>query len=293
MENSILYRKIIHEVGRSFSYNGNAPFTQPLHYHNECELIFITAGSGKEYIGDAVNDYNIGDLTLIGSNTPHLHLCNSQMNNKQEKSSCNILQFPLSVFPSNMNEIQEFYEIYVLLKESVHGIRFKLGNDVKKINRIMNRINHERGIKRIIYLYEILDILCKCQYRQIISSNVPILASDSTEQDPVDKVYSYIRSNFKKTVQLKFISEYVGLNPTSLCRLFKQKTGKTIFGVLNETRVEYACKLLLYSNLTNSEIAYTIGFNNISYFNKVFKSIIKQTPIEYKNSIKKNLKSIE
>ena len=58
------------------------------------------------------------------------------------------------------------------------------------------------------------------------------------------------------------------------------------FYVLNEIRIEYACKLLLHSNLTISEIAYEVGYNNLSYFNKVFKTITKQTPIEYKNSLK-------
>lgn len=286
MKDSILYRKIIHKTGQSFSYNDNTPFTQPLHYHNEFELIYFTAGSGKEYIGDTVICYKSGDLTLIGSKTPHLHLCDSLTNHSLEKSSCNILQFPLSVFPTNMSEIQEFYDIDILLKESSHGIRFRIGSEANKLNRIMNRINREQGIKRIISLYEILNILSNCRNRDTISSlNFQIPTLNYNANDPVDRIYSYIRSNFRKSINLKLIAEYVKLNPTSLCRLFKHKTGKTIFYVLNEIRIEYACKLLLHSNLTSSQIAYEVGYNNLSYFNKVFKTITKQTPIEYKNSL--------
>lgn len=149
MKNTILYRKIVHKAGQSFSYNDNTPFTMPLHYHNDFELIYFVAGSGKEYIGDMVNNYKSGDLTLIGCNTPHLHLCDSLTNHSLEKSSCNILQFPLNVFPSNMNDIQELYSIDLLLKESSYGIRFNLGNGIKRFNKIMNRINREVGVKVI------------------------------------------------------------------------------------------------------------------------------------------------
>ena len=41
-----------------------------------------------------------------------------------------------------------------------------------------------------------------------------------------------------------------------------------------------------YIRITSSEIAYEVGYNNLSYFNKVFKTITKQTPKEYKNNLK-------
>ena len=63
-------------------------------------------------------------------------------------------------------------------------------------------------------------------------------------------------------------------------------SGKTLFTVLNEIRIAYACSLLLYSDLNNSQIAYEAGYNNLSYFNKTFKLILHQTPTEYRNNLK-------
>ena len=59
-----------------------------------------------------------------------------------------------------------------------------------------------------------------------------------------------------------------------------------MFTVLNEIRIAYACSLLLYSDLNNSQIAYEAGYNNLSYFNKTFKLILHQTPTEYRNNLK-------
>lgn len=286
MTTPILYRRILHNVEQSFSYVENTPFTQPLHYHEEYELIYITSGSGKEFIGDAVSEYKPGYMAFIGSNIPHLHLCNSVINHSEEKSVCEILQFPSSIFPSNIDEIKEYSIIYSLLKESSYGIKFHSAMTIKRVLKIMQGINQQRGIERIISLYRILDILGKSKHRELVSSlsfQSPIAGYSVNE--PVSKVYAYLRNNFNQPVTLKSIADYVNQDPASLCRCFKQKTDKTIFEYLNEIRIEHACKLLLHSNLTNSQIAYEVGFNNISYFNKVFKSITHGTPSQYKSDV--------
>lgn len=284
METSILYRKILHKTGESFSYNPHYPFNMPLHLHEEYELIYIISGSGKEYIGDTVIDYNPGDLTLIGKNVPHLHLCNSHINNSEIKSTCQLLQFPADIFPTKLSNIPELYNVHTLLSNSSLGIRFNSKETVTKIIRILNRFNQSEGVERIIKLYSILDILSKCTNIQTISSK-NMQSQILHTNDPIEKIYTYLHIHFKEAMELKKLSSYIGLNPTSICRLFKMKTGKTIITVLNEIKIEYACKLLTVSHLSNAQIAYECGFNNISYFNKVFKSITKQTPTEYKHNL--------
>lgn len=285
MSASVLYNKICHKSGESFSYRHNSPFTMPLHSHDEYELIYIISGTGKEYIGDAVLDYEPGNLTLIGRNVPHLHLCNSYINNGNTNSSCHILQFPANVLPFNLSDIHEFYNIYLLLKDSMSGIRFNSEDTVFKVLRILKRFNSAQGVDRIVLLYKVLDILSKCTDRKIISSAGYPLQTVLHIDDPIEKIYAYIRSNYKSPVGLNDISSYIGQTPTSLCRLFKSRTGKTIFSVLNEIRIEHACRLLTVSNMSNAQIAYECGFNNLSYFNRVFKSVTGQTPTDYKNSL--------
>ena len=54
-------------------------FVLPLHKHAEYELMIFTHGSGKQFVGESVAPYAEGDVALIGSYVPHLHLCKSQM----------------------------------------------------------------------------------------------------------------------------------------------------------------------------------------------------------------------
>ena len=86
---------------------------------------------------------------------------------------------------------------------------------------------------------------------------------------------------------MKEVADYVKQNPSALCRYFKQRTDKNIFQCLAEIRVEHACKLLAYSNLSISQIAYESGYNNVPYFIKQFESLTQRTPKEYRIQIDK------
>lgn len=284
MSKNILHRKIIHEVDASYSYSSDTSFTMPLHCHEEYELISITSGQGQEFIGDSVKKYITGDLILIGSNVPHLHLCDSIIDKSiKQKSICDILHFPRNVFPDNLADIQEYSFINSILEHSLNGVKFNSSKIVSDALKMMKTINNKRGIERIMTLFKILDLLGKSKELTLISSvthYTETILHNSNE--PVDKIFTYLISNFKKVITLNDIANHVKLNPASLCRSFKQGTGKTLFNCLNEIRVEHACKLLLHSHLTISQIAYEVGFNNMSHFNKRFKGITKQTPTEYK-----------
>ena len=84
---------------------------------------------------------------------------------------------------------------------------------------------------------------------------------------------------------LKDVADFVGQNPTSLCRYFKKSTDKSIFQVLAEIRVEYACKLLANSDLTITEVAFCSGYNTPTLFFEQFQKIIHLTPAEYRREI--------
>ncbi len=288
MNENILHRKIIHDIDYSYSYSMNTPFTMPLHCHKEYELIYIASGQGQEFVGDSVKRYATGDLVLIGSNVPHLHLCDSVVNQSiKDRSICNILHFSSRIFPDNLTDIQEYSFVNLVLKQSLNGIKFNSSRLVTTVYKIMRTINNKQGIDRIITLIKILDLLGKSNDTTLVSSvahHPKTVLHNSNEA--IDKIFTYLISNFKQQITLSDIANYVKFNPASLCRYFKHITGKTIFDCLNDIRIEHACRLLTHSNLTISQIAYEVGFNNLSHFNKRFKSVTKQTPTEYKKNIK-------
>lgn len=75
----ILERKIAHKMTTLCSHITYPEFVLPLHKHAEYELMIFTHGSGKQFVGESIAPYAEGDVALIGSNVPHLHLCKSRM----------------------------------------------------------------------------------------------------------------------------------------------------------------------------------------------------------------------
>lgn len=136
------------------------------------------------------------------------------------------------------------------------------------------------------YLFQILERLCQCKKTNILS-NVAYNSSNLLPEvnEPVNRVYAYLFNHFKEKITLKEIADYVKQNPSALCRYFKQRTDKNIFQCLAEIRIEHACKLLAYSNLTIAQVAYESGYNYVPHFIMQFEKIVKRTPSEYKSQI--------
>ncbi len=282
-----MQRKILHESGRSFTFTRDMRLTVPLHYHYEYELIRITSGYGREFVGDAAVEYAPGDMTLIGTNVPHLHLCDSMTGIPVERSRCDMIQFPPSLFPADMERIDEYAQIRELLTASARGIRFTDATAVEQACAMMEYIDTLYGTERIVCLLRILDILARSEGHRLISTlgygnTTDMYAGD----EPVNKVYAYLLNNFNNTITLEQIAAYVNLSPASLCRYFKQRTDKTIFRCLAEIRTEQACRLLAYSELPVFQIADRTGFRNMAHFNRTFKEINGATPTEYRRMVR-------
>jgi AraC-like DNA-binding protein len=107
--------------------------------------------------------------------------------------------------------------------------------------------------------------------------------NNDTSQNPVyQRVVSYINENYRHEITLEELAGEVCMNRSALCRRFKSIAGKTIFEFLNEFRIAYACKLIVNTDALISTIAFDCGFNNISHFNALFKSITHYTPKAYR-----------
>ena len=91
---AVLERKIIHDRTTLCSLVPYPQFILPRHKHVEYEIMLFTHGSGKQFVGEGVADYQEGDVAMIGSNVPHLHLCNTKLN-------------PIAISSDNLSRLYE------------------------------------------------------------------------------------------------------------------------------------------------------------------------------------------
>jgi AraC-like DNA-binding protein len=99
--------------------------------------------------------------------------------------------------------------------------------------------------------------------------------------DESDKTHEFIFTNFNQPIQLSDVAAIAQMNPSAFSRYFKRVHRKTFSRYLIEIRIGYACKLLIENKYNISSICYKSGFNNISNFNKQFRSIKEMSPSSY------------
>ncbi len=101
------------------------------------------------------------------------------------------------------------------------------------------------------------------------------------------KIIDFIKDNYKKNIKLETLAELVSFETTYFSKFFKKYIGYNFSEYLNSYRISKAIELLESTKLSTTEICYECGFNELSYFIKVFKRKNQITPNKYKTNYHK------
>jgi YesN/AraC family two-component response regulator len=118
-------------------------------------------------------------------------------------------------------------------------------------------------------------------------SDPAIRKSKSNKLTIVQKAEDYIEMNFSEDISMEEMAGKLHVHPSHLMRVFKKEKGITISHYRNLKRIKEAKELILFSNLSMTDIAIMVGFSNPQYFSRFFKEIEGITPVEFKKNRKK------
>jgi AraC-like DNA-binding protein len=97
----------------------------------------------------------------------------------------------------------------------------------------------------------------------------------------------YVAKNYARKISLEEVAAHVYVSPSYLSRLFKARTGNTFRRIVNMSRIAEAVRLLEHTEQSLSEVALAIGFEDHSYFTKVFKRHVGMNPSDYRSNLRK------
>ena len=120
-----------------------------------------------------------------------------------------------------------------------------------------------------------------------MKSNQLAVQTASAEPPVITKAKQYIHEHHTEDLSLGQVAAAVHTSVFYFCKLFRKATGTTFTEFVSRTRVEKAKNLLLNPNLRISEIAYEVGFQSLTHFNRVFRSIAGESPTEYRGHLPK------
>ena len=253
------------------------------HYHQEFELSFITEGSGKRIVGDSVESFHPGDLIFIGPRIPHVWISGEMARTQHSGRTLEsvYLLFNQAILPLGLTSLPEFKHVKRAIQLSERGMLIK-GDTLNQVSNIMLQLPYQGRMKRLMLFYEILHIIGTSESFTLLASEGYVKSKFETSNTRVNNIHEFLMNNYREEINLEEIAELVHLAPASVCRFFKSATGQTLFNYLNKIKVDYACNLLMNTDLNIVDISFDCGFNNLSHFNKQFKQITGKTPSQYR-----------
>lgn len=135
-------------------------------------------------------------------------------------------------------------------------------------------------LDKINQISEMIEMMKPIIIKEILNQ-FPIL--QDKDHDPIQKCLVYCRNHLHEEITIESLASECHLSPSRLMHLCKEKTGRTIIELLIEMRIQKACTLLESTNFKIKDIALLSGFFNHNYFNLKFKTLMGQTPKEYRS----------
>jgi len=118
-----------------------------------------------------------------------------------------------------------------------------------------------------------------------MKSNQLAVQQANSEPPVITKAKQFIEEHHTEDLSLGQVAQAVHTSVFYFCKLFKKTTGVNFTEFVSRTRVEKAKNLLLNPNLRVSEIAYEVGFQSLTHFNRVFKKAMGESPSEYRGHL--------
>lgn len=237
-------------------------------WHGAIEILYFKNGTATLILNEEKTKAAPDDIVIINSDVVHTIISDSEQCNYYcliidkdfiEKSGFPINEKQLSTKPND----REIIYLY---------------------NCIINSINSSSTYysqETLGYVYIMLSKLFS-NYTKDVNRTIEIGSKDKVNR--IKKAITYIRENFQTDLALEDISEHCHMSKYYFCRTFSEVTGITAVKFINNVRCEQARKLLSSGEFSVSEISGMCGFENPSYFTKIFKRFSGKTPNSYKKT---------
>jgi AraC-like DNA-binding protein len=259
-----------------------SPFSR-WNYHPEYEVHLITFGTGRYVVGDRIDTFSAGQLTLVGSNLPHHWISDLEPGETIPERDV-VFQFHPQWINRCREVLPELSDIEPLLNKSARALEFT-GRTASEGARELELIGTTTGADRLQHIFGLFGILARApasEHQTLAKAWLPPL-DDQYAADIIDRAFGYILDNLVSDVRLSVAADLIGMSESAFSKYFKRVTGQTFSDTVRKLRLAQAAKLLKETNLLVSSIYQRVGYTNLSNFNRQFRAEHGLTPREFRS----------
>ncbi|UII32851.1 AraC family transcriptional regulator [Fulvivirga ulvae] len=282
MSDIIKYCHTVSISNQSFKFDHvHIKWDKQIHLHRQdfWEIAYIITGGGTRIVGDNVAPFSEGEVILIPPHIPHCWSFDEFTHDDEGKIENICLFFSTDLLIQLKTTFPELTEQITSINKISNGIEFK-EHALVKLQDTLRLMLKQNPSERVLSFLSILSAIANTRNTNIVGQ--PIAEGRNTKKMQILELY--VMNNFQNNISLNDVSKFMGMEKSSFCVFFKRNKNVTFFQYLTAYRITSSCKLLINSDLTISEIAYSCGFRDIPYFNRMFKKIKGMTPSKYRES---------
>jgi AraC-like DNA-binding protein len=144
--------------------------------------------------------------------------------------------------------------------------------------RVLSARQHESIVKLLTIFAQHLSLI----------SNQIVVQEQNNEPPFIARAKQFISDNQSEELSLNQVAKAVNMSSFYFCKKFKKITGINFTEYITRVRIEKSRNLLLNPNLRVSEIAYEVGFQSLTHFNRMFKRVLGSSPTDYRLQFARN-----
>ncbi len=248
---------------------------QKTHRHDFFLLLFFNSGNGEHIIDFQKFDLKNNSAFVLRPGQVHSLTINPNSKGQIIEFNSNIFDFETSV------------KIRLLKKLSRRVVLECSEDEYSKLNALIRSMTTELSDKKMNFSKSInsyLNLLLIELDR--IQTTTKLEQKDSYELDKFDKISDLLD---KYVLEPKNVSDYaqmMNLSSFQLNKITKTVQGKTFSEILNDRKILESKRFLLATSIQIKEIAFKLGYDDVSYFSRFFKKHTDLTPIQFRNKFK-------
>ncbi|MCD9021650.1 AraC family transcriptional regulator [Cohnella silvisoli] len=267
----------------------------PVHDHEFYELVYIVHGHAAHYFENKYYPLHAGDMILIQPGQFHTYVLDE--GTSFELINCLFLPDLLEREWRNAIDPQDHIEAFLLhpfikREDEFHPrISMELA-DARRIEKLLEEMLEEQAqnkafVKTVIRLklFELFHLMIRLQDEVYQKEKLANSQPNDFRMVTIRKIHQFLAENSEQKHCIDQLASLLGVSSRHLNRLFKQDTGKTVMEMLHYVRIERAKQLLMHTNDKVVDIAAKVGYEDTSFFTKLFIRKVKCSPGKYREEM--------